>query len=866
MTDSLAVGGGVVFPQGSTVRLSGGLSTAAGDLDASAGGTVFEGLPASYCSLGYCPAPHRGFYLTAQSGALRLDHATLTGGEAELVGTGSLEVTNSTVTTAPEAYYDNAIGGFGSSVVVTHNVVQGRIGASSFTHAVIDDNVVTVTGPTSDNLAPAAINVRGAGVTTAADLEVARNTVSGADSGILLSQLRTTVGTGGSVHDNLGSGNNSNAVLMQNVRLDADLDWVAVPSGLVPQPLGYVADYVEVLHHDVVVPADTAVRASQLSVTGGAFDASAGLATITGATQPDAVVYVVSDGVRAGKALLTQATFTGTLYATGTTPQAGQQVVIDHSSVIDTVRSTGVPTTVSDSVVSILQVDNSRYNPAQTDGPTQVRNSRLTLTAQSTSALDLLGVQISGGGLGLGLSDATGQLSCLDVTDNSSGVGVQGHPVTITSSNIRGNTQADVEGNGDLSTDDVYWGQPGGPRPEQVSGSVALHDTNPRSTPAPCAVATPTPPPGVPGPLTSTPGLLGFALSWTAPTAGAPVTGYEVSVLDDQGSPVNQHSVDAGTTQTAVAGLTNGKTYELVVRAFSGAVAGPTSRLLVVLPLVPPPGPVTNVKVGVVGNRASTTWTNPTDAGYSATKVELVRAGSGDAPSTLVDAATTSVGTPALLTDTAYDLVITAHDADGGFTTPVVVHLRGSSTSLAVDRTSVVDGSSVLATAEVHRDDGQALGGRVVNLVGKAGKAAVSLGHCTTAANGRCQVRFTPPRNLTLTAVAPAAGQSTASTSAARSVSVSPRITTATSRTAYTRSTRTTVSVAVRTPQAGHALQLQWWSGHNWYVVGHADEDSRGRAHLPFTVRPGRQLYRVLDSASGGFCTGTSATFAITGQ
>ncbi|AGL16845.1 fibronectin type III domain-containing protein [Actinoplanes sp. N902-109] len=111
--------------------------------------------------------------------------------------------------------------------------------------------------------------------------------------------------------------------------------------------------------------------------------------------------------------------------------------------------------------------------------------------------------------------------------------------------------------------------------------------------------------PGSPGPLTISPGNGSATLSFT-PAAGDP-TGYEVSI-------------DGGVTwrplpaDRMVAGLRNGTSYAIAVRAVNTAGAGPATPAVTVVPATTPGAPDV-VSIVFSGTTATVTFTAPADDG-----------------------------------------------------------------------------------------------------------------------------------------------------------------------------------------------------------------------------------------------------------
>ena len=108
-------------------------------------------------------------------------------------------------------------------------------------------------------------------------------------------------------------------------------------------------------------------------------------------------------------------------------------------------------------------------------------------------------------------------------------------------------------------------------------------------------------------------------LTWSAPasTGSDPVTGYDVTVYDADGSPVG-FTGTGGTTSATVFSLTNGSSYTFGIRALTDAGQGPEATTGAV---VPRPDRVAsapqNVAAAPGDHQLAVTWGVPTDPGTS---------------------------------------------------------------------------------------------------------------------------------------------------------------------------------------------------------------------------------------------------------
>lgn len=107
--------------------------------------------------------------------------------------------------------------------------------------------------------------------------------------------------------------------------------------------------------------------------------------------------------------------------------------------------------------------------------------------------------------------------------------------------------------------------------------------------------------------------------AWKAPfNGGAKITGYVVSVFDDNNNLVETYPVDAESTSTTVTGLTRATNYVVKVSAENKYGAGFRSNSVDVKTLAEKPSaPLNTVIVATGGSTAEVTWDAPADNGGS---------------------------------------------------------------------------------------------------------------------------------------------------------------------------------------------------------------------------------------------------------
>ena len=99
-------------------------------------------------------------------------------------------------------------------------------------------------------------------------------------------------------------------------------------------------------------------------------------------------------------------------------------------------------------------------------------------------------------------------------------------------------------------------------------------------------------------------------LTWSSPSAGGPITYYQVIT-----SPADYPRTSTSATNLTVTGLKNGTTYSFAVRAYNGSAFGPAARVTAV-PKATPPGPPTNLgATQTAPGQIRLDWTPPTSNG-----------------------------------------------------------------------------------------------------------------------------------------------------------------------------------------------------------------------------------------------------------
>ncbi len=123
--------------------------------------------------------------------------------------------------------------------------------------------------------------------------------------------------------------------------------------------------------------------------------------------------------------------------------------------------------------------------------------------------------------------------------------------------------------------------------------------------------------PGMPGALTATAGSGSVTLSWSAPTTGGTVTGYEYEQTVGGVSGGWMPTGTGTTTTLTLRGLTNGTAYAFRVRAVNTAGGGPASSIVTVTPVaaVVVPGMPGTLTATAGDAHVTLDWTAPTTGG-----------------------------------------------------------------------------------------------------------------------------------------------------------------------------------------------------------------------------------------------------------
>jgi hypothetical protein len=349
-------------------------------------------------------------------------------------------------------------------------------------------------------------------------------------SAVVIRADRMQIGSGKNI-DDLQGGSNGADVVRFHGEVDGDITWRDPHNASDVHPLGYSSELLHVVDGTVTIPANTNADYGLLYLSGSTLDATAGGANL---------------GVGTTSALLTDDDAAGnpsavyvrdaTWHITGVFlydpawvpdyPYSGLGGVFGRSQrgVVDVRSTTFTGGAVIETQGGLLRIDDSVLGQSGVD----VENGDLTLTASSLSGMSVAGtgahvvdhvvvngriIADSGASLTLDhtrVTGAAGSLAavyaeqsstisgrCDSVTKNFTGVGVDGgSSIAVTDSDLYGNDG--TSGNkgydaqsagGHIDAERDWWGQPGGPTPDQTSGPN-IDTSNPSDTQAPLATLT----------------------------------------------------------------------------------------------------------------------------------------------------------------------------------------------------------------------------------------------------------------------------------------------------------------------------------------------------------------------------------------
>jgi large repetitive protein len=199
---------------------------------------------------------------------------------------------------------------------------------------------------------------------------------------------------------------------------------------------------------------------------------------------------------------------------------------------------------------------------------------------------------------------------------------------------------------------------------------AAVNSAGTGSFSAVSAAVTPAGAPSAPTITSLTPGNASVTVAWSEPASngGAPITAYEIEVVEAVGGTPYTVSVNAPTLSGYVGGMTNGVEYLVTVRALNGVTPGVFSSAISVTPATTPSAPsVPSVTAG--NGQASLAWFAPTSDGGSELSDYVIQysSNSGSSWTTFNDgeSLTTSATVTGLTNGTSYVFRVAAKNVVG---------------------------------------------------------------------------------------------------------------------------------------------------------------------------------------------------------
>ena len=355
-------------------------------------------------------------------------------------------------------------------------------------------------------------------------------------------------------------------------------------------------------------------------------------------------------------------------------------------------------------------------------------------------------------------------------------------------------------------------------------------------------------------------------------TGGSPVTGY---VITPFANGVEQPVVNVASSPAQITGLTVGTSFQFTVAAKNAVNVGAQSpKSNAVTPVASAPGAPTGVAATLTGVNATVSWTPPVDNGGSAiTGYTVTPFADGVAqPVITVAGGVTSTTDSGLTPGASYTFTVTATNAVAGSgaasaaSAPVVPRVA-TKLALGSATSKVVFGSAARVTGTLTRNDTSAgvAGVKVTLQFRTHGKGSYKNGpSATSSATGTVSLSFKPSFTADTRLVTSTGGAFTGATSAARTVSLSRKITISVSATSVKHGKSFKVSGTVGPKQSGKAVVVQRKSGSRWVTVATGKESSKGAYGITVrTSSKGTFTYRVSVTGDSVAVTSTSASKSV---
>ncbi len=283
-------------------------------------------------------------------------------------------------------------------------------------------------------------------------------------------------------------------------------------------------------------------------------------------------------------------------------------------------------------------------------------------------------------------------------------------------------------------------------------------------------------------------------------------------------------------------------------------------------PDVTPPAPASDVTVERSGDRATVTWTNPTDADHAGTVVRYLPGTTAPPRPDTGIGAYVGTGTSATVTgldpDTHYVFAVLTYDRAGNFLAPPPLPVA-TRIGVSVEPDTLTYGQSTMLSARLTDEDGIPLPGERLRLDSRrAGAKAWSPLTTSTTSSPGWVIHYDQPRvNRDYRWVFAGANGLYRATSPTFTVQVRPKVTATLSKADVRRNTTVTLRGRVTPSHAGQRVLLQRYVNGSWTRLKRTTLSADSKYRFTYTpTSAGKKTLRVLKSADADHASGWSPT------
>jgi len=279
-----------------------------------------------------------------------------------------------------------------------------------------------------------------------------------------------------------------------------------------------------------------------------------------------------------------------------------------------------------------------------------------------------------------------------------------------------------------------------------------------------------------------------------------------------------------------------------------------------------PPAVASDVTVQRSGDRATVTWTNPTDADHAGTVVRYLPGTTAPPRPATGIGAYSGTGNSATVTgldpDRHYAFAVHTYDHAGNALAPPPLP-AGTYIGVSVEPDTLTYGQSTRLSARLTDEDRIPLPGEPLRLDSRrAGTRTWSpLTTLTTSSHGWAIYDHRPRVSRDYRWVFTGANGLQASTSPTLTVPVRPRVTATLSKTDIRRNTSVTIRGKVSPSHAGQRVRLQRYVNGSWKLLKRATLSADSKYRFTYTpTSAGKKVLRVLKPADSDHASGWSPT------